>query len=351
MSNRRRSWTPQGNKKGHIYYVVTDVLHITKTFRPQQICDDLEMISWYIFCCMLRKLSKMSIKYFHSLSRFQLNTRTKRSAMASSKSIGCVLVTCSYQDLLHRLHMFNDKSKEATAPGEKMGSKGYGRRRRSLLDSTQLGPRTERRRWIIGAGRGGRRRQTPPRAAWDGDEAAEEDPYGGFLHGADEDESPKRFYSIALLSGMQREWLLSLYGPSEETYQTIVDERLSARMLRWRLQFQQVCDLWMNSHQTCGTWQKCLSLLPFPRWAWQQREETILDELLPIRHRPRRNPGQAGRVFFSNFWNYWTVTHRFLIKELDGVNYSWSAFVMSLNIIKENQFVYREIYEVSLPYI
>ncbi|XP_075993795.1 uncharacterized protein admb [Genypterus blacodes] len=91
----------------------------------------------------------------------QLDSRSRRSPMASSKSMGCVLVTCYYQDLLHRLQIFNDVRKEARAPGDKIGSGGYGRRRRSLPDSAQPGLRTGRRRRITG----GRGHRTPPREA------------------------------------------------------------------------------------------------------------------------------------------------------------------------------------------
>ncbi|KAF7648763.1 hypothetical protein LDENG_00152270 [Lucifuga dentata] len=72
--------------------------------------------------------------------------RSRRSVTTSSKSPGCVLVTCSYHDLIHRLHLFNNKHKEASAPEEKIGFKGYGRRRRSLLDAIQLNakPRPQR---------------------------------------------------------------------------------------------------------------------------------------------------------------------------------------------------------------
>ncbi|XP_068579560.1 pro-adrenomedullin-like isoform X2 [Cebidichthys violaceus] len=61
--------------------------------------------------------------------------RSKRST--SNKSSGCKFVTCVYHDLLHRLHQINEP--KSCAPGSKMGSKGYGRRRRrSLPDAAQL---------------------------------------------------------------------------------------------------------------------------------------------------------------------------------------------------------------------
>ncbi|XP_074533213.1 pro-adrenomedullin [Halichoeres trimaculatus] len=62
-----------------------------------------------------------------------LDNRSRRSA--SSRSAGCVLVTCSYHDLLFKLHQLTNRQKEATAPVKKISSQGYGkRRRRSLLD-------------------------------------------------------------------------------------------------------------------------------------------------------------------------------------------------------------------------
>uniref|UniRef100_A0A3Q3NL25 Adrenomedullin n=1 Tax=Mastacembelus armatus TaxID=205130 RepID=A0A3Q3NL25_9TELE len=75
------------------------------------------------------------------LSSFGLLIRRRRSA--SSKSSGCFLVTCVYHDLLDRLYKHN-KEKEVKAPERKMGSQGYGRRRRSLLDVTKLALQTGR---------------------------------------------------------------------------------------------------------------------------------------------------------------------------------------------------------------
>uniref|UniRef100_UPI0037E857A0 pro-adrenomedullin n=1 Tax=Semicossyphus pulcher TaxID=241346 RepID=UPI0037E857A0 len=72
---------------------------------------------------------------------FGLNVRSRRAA--SSKSAGCVLVTCSYQNLLYRLHQIT-KYKEAKAPDTKIRSTGYGRRRRSLLDVALLAGRQRR---------------------------------------------------------------------------------------------------------------------------------------------------------------------------------------------------------------
>ncbi|KAM9352196.1 pro-adrenomedullin [Symphorus nematophorus] len=69
-------------------------------------------------------------------SSFGLNIRRRRST--SSKPAGCVLVTCAYHDLLHRLHQISNSQKGENAPEEKISSKGYGRRRRSLQDVTQL---------------------------------------------------------------------------------------------------------------------------------------------------------------------------------------------------------------------
>ncbi|KAM7415115.1 hypothetical protein PAMA_019779 [Pampus argenteus] len=68
-------------------------------------------------------------------SSFGLNIRSRRS---SPKSSGCALSTCSYNDLIYRLHLINNKEITPTAPEKKMRSNGYGRRRRrSLLDVIQ----------------------------------------------------------------------------------------------------------------------------------------------------------------------------------------------------------------------
>lgn len=43
---------------------------------------------------------------------------------------GCLLVTCAYSDLLHRLLLATNRQIDTTAPQAKIESKGYGRRRR-----------------------------------------------------------------------------------------------------------------------------------------------------------------------------------------------------------------------------
>ncbi|XP_070687276.1 pro-adrenomedullin [Pempheris klunzingeri] len=76
---------------------------------------------------------------------FGLHIRPRRSM--SSKSSGCVLVTCAYHDLLYRLHQISsNKQKEVNAPEKKLSSNGYGRRRRSLQDVTQLALQIGRQR-------------------------------------------------------------------------------------------------------------------------------------------------------------------------------------------------------------
>ncbi|CAJ1056149.1 ADM-like [Xyrichtys novacula] len=72
-----------------------------------------------------------------------LDNRPRRSA--SSKSAGCVLITCSYHDLLYKLHQLNSKV-TVSAPKDKLDPTGYGRRRRSLLDGVQLALKTGRER-------------------------------------------------------------------------------------------------------------------------------------------------------------------------------------------------------------
>ncbi|KAM6926111.1 pro-adrenomedullin isoform 1-T1 [Lycodopsis pacificus] len=84
---------------------------------------------------------------------FGQHVRSRRSTL--NKSSGCKFVTCVYHDLLHRLHQINEL--KSCAPGNKMGSKGYGRRRRSLLDAAQLALRTGRQRRSTEAGQRVRR--------------------------------------------------------------------------------------------------------------------------------------------------------------------------------------------------
>uniref|UniRef100_A0A3Q3JDR9 Adrenomedullin n=1 Tax=Monopterus albus TaxID=43700 RepID=A0A3Q3JDR9_MONAL len=84
-------------------------------------------------------------------SRFGLNSRPRRSSSSrSSKPFGCILPTCVYHDLLDLLYKIN-KEKETKAPESKIGSKGYGRRRRSLLDVAQLPLQTRREGRSTGA--------------------------------------------------------------------------------------------------------------------------------------------------------------------------------------------------------
>ncbi|XP_035809500.2 pro-adrenomedullin [Amphiprion ocellaris] len=77
-------------------------------------------------------------------SSFGLNIRHKRSS-------GCFLSTCYYQTLVDQLNKINDKRKDVSAPPIKMGSKGYGRRRRSILDVSQFALQTGRQRWCTEA--------------------------------------------------------------------------------------------------------------------------------------------------------------------------------------------------------
>uniref|UniRef100_A0A3Q3WRU8 Pro-adrenomedullin n=1 Tax=Mola mola TaxID=94237 RepID=A0A3Q3WRU8_MOLML len=66
----------------------------------------------------------------------------RRSAFKSS---GCVLVTCAYHDLFHRLYQNNNRQKQTNAPEKKVGPEGYGRRRRrSFQDATRIVPQTGR---------------------------------------------------------------------------------------------------------------------------------------------------------------------------------------------------------------
>ncbi|XP_070763042.1 uncharacterized protein admb [Enoplosus armatus] len=74
------------------------------------------------------------------IHQISANIRPRRS----TSSI-CFLVTCAVHDLVEKL-IKNNKHRVATAPADKIGSKGYGRRRRSLQDVTQLALRTRGQR-------------------------------------------------------------------------------------------------------------------------------------------------------------------------------------------------------------
>ncbi|KAK5866924.1 hypothetical protein PBY51_011457 [Eleginops maclovinus] len=77
-------------------------------------------------------------------SSLGLHIRRRRST--SSKSAGCALVTCAIHDLLFKLQRMTNTAREINAPEQKMGSTGYGRRRRSLLDVSRLALQTGRQR-------------------------------------------------------------------------------------------------------------------------------------------------------------------------------------------------------------
>ncbi|XP_030588052.1 ADM isoform X2 [Archocentrus centrarchus] len=80
-------------------------------------------------------------------SSLGLNKRPKRS-----KTSGCFLVTCLYHDLIHDLLEMNNNQEKTSAPEEKIGRNGYGRRRRSLLDPIQLVLHTGTHRWSTETG-------------------------------------------------------------------------------------------------------------------------------------------------------------------------------------------------------
>ncbi|XP_031587743.1 pro-adrenomedullin [Oreochromis aureus] len=83
-------------------------------------------------------------------SSFGLNIRSRRSTSSQS---GCFLITCIYHDLFHRLVQIKKNEKtDTTAPTSKIGRNGYGRRRRSLLDATQLVLETGTHRWSTETG-------------------------------------------------------------------------------------------------------------------------------------------------------------------------------------------------------
>ncbi|XP_026220546.1 ADM [Anabas testudineus] len=90
-------------------------------------------------------------------SSFDVNSRPRRSI---SPKTGCNLGTCVYHDLLHDVYTINIKPKDVKAPPNKIGSNGYGRRRRSLLGITQLALQTGRQRRSTEAGQPVRRHRS-----------------------------------------------------------------------------------------------------------------------------------------------------------------------------------------------
>ena len=67
-----------------------------------------------------------------------LTDRSLRSS--ANKNAGCYLITCLVHDIIFRVHQFNDQTIDSTAPPDKMGSHGFGRRRRSLKDARSSTP-------------------------------------------------------------------------------------------------------------------------------------------------------------------------------------------------------------------
>ncbi|XP_026030844.1 uncharacterized protein admb isoform X1 [Astatotilapia calliptera] len=83
-------------------------------------------------------------------SSFGPNIRSRRSTSSQS---GCLLITCIYHDLFYRLSLTKKNAQtDTTAPKSKMGPGGFGRRRRSLLDATQLILETGMHRWSTETG-------------------------------------------------------------------------------------------------------------------------------------------------------------------------------------------------------
>lgn len=97
----------------------------------------------------LEGILKKTHTFTFSLSSFGLHIRRRRTP---NKAAGCALVTCALHDLLFNLHRMSNTAREVNAPEKKMGSGGYGRRRRSLLDVSRLSLQTGRQRRSIEAG-------------------------------------------------------------------------------------------------------------------------------------------------------------------------------------------------------
>jgi len=83
-----------------------------------------------------------SIFLFFS-SDLRLTDRSSRSS--GTKKSGCQLITCKVHDLIFWVHQINDRTIDPTAPADKIGSHGYGRRRRSLKRPPASRPTTHTR--------------------------------------------------------------------------------------------------------------------------------------------------------------------------------------------------------------
>ncbi|KAG7279033.1 hypothetical protein CRUP_001974 [Coryphaenoides rupestris] len=73
----------------------------------------------------------------------RLTDRSSRSS--GTKKSGCQLITCTVHDLIFWVHQINDRTIDPTAPADKIGSRGYGRRRRSLKRPSASRPTTHTR--------------------------------------------------------------------------------------------------------------------------------------------------------------------------------------------------------------
>lgn len=104
----------------------------------------------HIMCCQARLNSTSKAVNLPLFSSFGPNIRSRRSTSSQS---GCLLITCIYHDLFYRLSLTKKNAQtDTTAPKSKMGPGGFGRRRRSLLDATQLILETGTHRWSTETG-------------------------------------------------------------------------------------------------------------------------------------------------------------------------------------------------------
>lgn len=113
--------------------------------------SSIALINLHTFRSILMKIDHQCFFSFFSYGIYQIlaNIRPRRSP--SSKSV-CYLITCSYHVLVDRLQVANNMQTQAEAPKHKIGKSGYGRRRRSLQDVTQLVLQTGRQRQSTEAG-------------------------------------------------------------------------------------------------------------------------------------------------------------------------------------------------------
>lgn len=132
----------------------------------------------------------------------------------------------------------------------------------------------------------------------------------------------QNFYSTDSALDIAKDWLLHLHSPSEEAQTTLDERKIEINQTETFVctclgsgfsVSEQVFDLLMNSSQTYGTWQECLSLLQHPKRAWQLRQKTIHEDLLRNTklggtHSATREPFYL--TFSSRNQHYWAPNYQ-----------------------------------------